>query len=62
LLKPNISNEIDQGMDKYCDNELGINKVVETAMKISLNVLNNKNKEAYEMIKLLSLLPNGLDS
>jgi len=49
-------------MDKYCDNELGINKVVETAMKISLNVLNNKNKEAYEMIKLLSLLPNGLDS
>ena len=62
MLKPNISNEIDQGMDKYCDNELGINKVVETAMKISLNVLNNKNKEAYEMIKLLSLLPNGLDS
>jgi hypothetical protein len=30
-------------------------------MKISLNVLKNKNKSAYEMIKILSMLPRGLD-
>ncbi len=30
-------------------------------MKISLNVLKNKSKSAYEMIKILSMLPRGLD-
>jgi hypothetical protein len=30
-------------------------------MKISLNVLKNKNKNAYEMIKILSMMPKGLD-
>lgn len=30
-------------------------------MKISLNVLKNKNKSAFEMIKMLSMLPRGLD-
>jgi hypothetical protein len=38
-----------------------MNKVVETAMKISLNVIHHKFKDASEMIKILSLLPNGLD-
>jgi len=41
--------------------DLTSNKVVETAMKISLNVLKNKSKSAYEMIKILSMLPRGLD-
>jgi uncharacterized membrane protein len=35
---------------------------VETAMKISLNVLKNKYKDSSEMIKTLSLLPIGVDS
>lgn len=30
-------------------------------MKISLNVLKNKSKSAFEMIKILSMLPRGLD-
>lgn len=29
-------------------------------MKISLNVIHHKYKDASEMIKVLSLLPNGL--
>lgn len=36
--------------------------MVETAMKISLNVLKNKYKDSSEMIKTLSLLPIGVDS
>ena len=39
-----------------------INKVVSTALKISLNVINHKYKDGSEMIKILSLLPNGLES
>lgn len=46
------------GMTEYG----GINKVVSTAMRISLNVIHHKYKEASEMIKVLSLLPNGLES
>lgn len=41
---------------------MGINPFVETAMKISLNVLRNKHKDASEMLKTLSLLPIGADS
>ncbi len=37
-------------------------KFVETAMKISLNVLKSNHKEASEMIKICSLLPAGVDS
>ena len=40
----------------------GTNPLVETAMKISLNVLKNKHKDAAEMIKMMSLLPVGVDS
>ena len=39
-----------------------MNKVVETALRISLNVIKLKYKEASEMAKILSLLPNGLES
>lgn len=41
---------------------MGVNPVVEIAMKISLNVLKNKHKDSSEMIKTLSLLPIGVDS
>lgn len=59
LLQPNMSEEFHEGAeDKYGH---GMNKVVETAMKISLNVIHHKYKAASEMIKVLSLLPNGLD-
>lgn len=62
LLKPvkDLSNEL--GIEETKLNyDLTSNKVVETAMKISLNVLKNKSKSAYEMIKILSMLPRGLD-
>lgn len=49
-------------MEKESTYREGINKVVTTAMKISLNVIHHKYKDASEMIKVLSLLPNGLES
>ena len=36
--------------------------MVSTALRISLNVIKHKYKEASEMTKILSLLPNGLES
>ena len=47
--------------EKKLNNDITSNKVVETAMKISLNVLKNKHKAASEMIRILSMLPRGLD-
>lgn len=47
--------------EDYNPNE-SINKVVSTAIRISLNVIKHKHKDAAEMVKVLSLLPNGLDS
>ena len=58
LTKPcrSISNELGK-----LEEEDKFSKVVETAMKISLNVLKNKHKDASEMVKILSLTPRGLD-
>lgn len=62
LLKPTISKEMNNDItEEYNPNE-SINKVVSTAIRISLNVINHNYKDAAEMVKILSLLPNGLDS
>ena len=61
LMKPNISKQMNENMLSEGYNE-NINKVVSTALKISLNVINHKYKDGSEMIKILSLLPNGLES
>ena len=61
LMKPNIGKQMNENMlSEGCDES--INKVVSTALKISLNVINHKYKDGSEMVKILSLLPNGLES
>jgi hypothetical protein len=53
---------MNQSISEDYDPSGSINKVVSTAIRISLNVINHKHKDAAEMVKVLSLLPNGLDS
>jgi hypothetical protein len=60
LLKPNISEEMNYISEEYNPKE-SINRVVSTAIRISLNVINHKYKDASMMLKMLSLLPNGAD-
>lgn len=62
LLKPTISKEMNKDISEDYNPNGGINKVVSTAIRISLNVINHNYKDAAEMVKILSLLPNGLDS
>ena len=62
LTKPNISKEMNNSITSEEEGYEGINKVVSTAIRISLNVIKHKYKEASEMVKILSLLPNGLES
>ena len=45
LMKPNISKEMNENISEEDTNE-SINKVVSTAIRISLNVINHKYKEA----------------
>jgi hypothetical protein len=56
-MRPSLENALPQD-----DDNVGVNQLVETALKISLNVLKNKYKDSSEMIKTLSLLPIGFDS
>ena len=56
-----MNNEINKKMQKELIYTEGIHKIVSTAMKISLNVIHHKYKDSSEMIKILSLLPNGLE-
>lgn len=62
LLKPTIGREMHNDISEDYNPNESINKVVSTAIRISLNVINHKCKDAAEMVKILSLLPNGLDS
>ena len=62
MMNPNIGKEMNRDISEQDASNEGINKVVSTAIRISLNVIHHKYKDAYEMVKILSLLPNGLES
>lgn len=55
LLEPTIGRALSEGAERE-----GVNRVVATAMRISLGVIQHKYRDAAEMVKVLSLLPNGL--